>query len=146
MVIPSLLIVILILNFKFDLSKESFTSNTFEIIIKYGKIGVYMTIIKCVLSLITFVLTITERKRLIYELESSPLTIIDETLTEELYNNVINLSKHPDDKSLIKEYMKLKESQANKTSRTYDSSRLNESQNEINKKNSINQNQAFTDS
>lgn len=41
------------------------------------------------------------------EFEASPLTSVDENLTEELYKNIIQQCKNPEDNELVVEYKKI---------------------------------------
>lgn len=67
----------------------------------------YTNCIKSFLYVITGIFTIVERKSLIREVGSAPLSVVDESLTEDLYQNIIQQSKHPNDEKLISEYNRL---------------------------------------
>lgn len=62
---------------------------------------------RTILYLINIVLTLWERKIIYTEIKTSPLSIIDESLTEDLYNNIIQQGKNPDDNELKNEYRRL---------------------------------------
>jgi len=64
--------------------------------------------------LLSFILTICERKNLLKEIDTAPLTFIDESLTEELYQNIINQSKNPNNKNFIAEFNRLNENREKK--------------------------------
>lgn len=70
----------------------------------------FVNCLKTILYLFTAILTLIERKNLKDEIKLSPLTVIDESLTEELYKNIILQSKNPDDIKLLVEYRRLTES------------------------------------
>ena len=60
------------------------------------------------LYLITAVLVLVERNRIKTDIQNSPLLYIDDTLTEEIYNNIIQQGKSPGDTLLVLEYNRLK--------------------------------------
>ena len=61
------------------------------------KIFDYLTMIKALFYLFSFVMVCFMRKVIIRDYESSPLLIVNESLTEELYNDIIYQSKHPEE-------------------------------------------------
>lgn len=54
-----------------------------------------------ILIVLDILLTIRSRNDILNELDESPLSYIDDTLTEELYKNIIKLAKAPENKKLI---------------------------------------------
>jgi hypothetical protein len=67
----------------------------------------YITFAKISLYLITLVFTCQEKKYLTEEIQASPLTSVDENLTEELYKNILQQSKNPEDNNLIEQFQKI---------------------------------------
>ena len=67
----------------------------------------YLTFIKISLYLITLIFTCQEKKFLTDEIESSPLIVVDENLTEELYKNILQQSQNPEDNKLIEQFRKI---------------------------------------
>jgi hypothetical protein len=67
----------------------------------------YIILSKIAIYLITTIITCRERKILTTEIEASPLINVDETLTEELYKNILQQSKNPEDNELVKQYRKI---------------------------------------
>jgi hypothetical protein len=67
----------------------------------------YFSFAKSFLYLLSAILTILQRRRLMRALQNSPLLEIDDTLTEEIYRNIIQQSKNPDNPILLEEYKKL---------------------------------------
>lgn len=59
----------------------------------------YLMVVKSLFYLFSFVMVCFMRKVIIRDFESSPLLIVDDSLTEELYNDIIQQSKHPDESS-----------------------------------------------
>lgn len=59
----------------------------------------YLMIVKALFYLFSCIIVCLMRKVIIRDYESSPLLIVDESLTEELYNDIIQQSKHPDENS-----------------------------------------------
>lgn len=57
------------------------------------------------LNLILVILTIIERNDIFYELNTSPLSQVNEKITEALYKNIISQSQNPEDQALINEYL-----------------------------------------
>ena len=70
----------------------------------------YISFVKSFLYLATGIITIYERKKLLREIKNSPLLLIDDSLTEEIYQNIIQQSKFPDNPVLIEEYRRLLDS------------------------------------
>jgi len=66
-------------------------------ILSIFKIFDYLMIIKALFYLFSFVVICFMRRVIIRDYESSPLLIVDESLTEELYNDIIQQSKHPEE-------------------------------------------------
>lgn len=64
---------------------------------------------KIILYLLTTVITCREIRILTSEIEASPLFIVDENMTEELYKNILQQSKNPDDNELVQQYHKISE-------------------------------------
>lgn len=75
--------------------KDSYNEDALKITL-YEKIFKIIMMSKALLYLISFVLIYFVRKNLIDDLESSPLLRVDDSLTEEMYNEIIHKSKHPD--------------------------------------------------
>jgi hypothetical protein len=98
-----------------DTNTDSIDLKNLIYLINYAKSSFY---------LITAILTLFERKKLVEEIDSSPLSCIDECLTEDLYKNIISQSKNPDDHQLIEEYKRLTINNRN-TNKTYNN--VNES-------------------
>ena len=62
----------------------------------------------CILcTIITITLSIIERHSLIKQISNTPLSQIDDKLSEELYKNIISQSVNPNDKKLEEEYIRL---------------------------------------
>ena len=78
--------------------KEINANKDIILIINYAKTSLY---------LLSAILTVIERRNLLQEVNASPLTAIDESLTEELYQNIIQQSKHPNDDKLLEEFKRL---------------------------------------
>jgi hypothetical protein len=78
-----------------------------EIIIDLKEIIYYFSFAKSFFYLATAILTIYERNRLMKNIKNSPLCDIDDTLTEDIYNNIIQQCKNPDNHILLEEYKKL---------------------------------------
>jgi hypothetical protein len=76
-------------------------------IIDLKEIIFYFNFAKSFLYLFTAVLTILERRKLNIEINQSPLLDVDDTLTEDIYRNIIEQSKNPGDPELLDEYKKI---------------------------------------
>lgn len=102
-----------------------------------------LLIVKSLFYILTAVGVNSERKILIDEIENAPLMRVDETLNNDLYKNILEQSKYPDDHSLVLEYKRLTIS--NKSNNK--SSKVEESHNETRSGNShiINYGQGLTD-
>jgi hypothetical protein len=87
----------------------------------------YTNCIKSFLYIMSGIFTIVERKNLMREIGSAPLSIVDESLTEDLYQNIIQQSKHPNDPKLIADYKRLTLSKPKISCRSYPSNTLDES-------------------
>lgn len=70
-------------------------------------VGFYINLVKSVLYLISGLITIRERNELLKEMKASPLLRIDESLSAEIYQNILMQSKNPDDPELAHEYRRL---------------------------------------
>jgi hypothetical protein len=57
--------------------------------------------------IMTTFITISERNKLIKEINTSLYSVVDETLTQDLYKNIIEQSKHPNDYKLYAEFKRL---------------------------------------
>ncbi len=79
-----------------DKLKEIHEKQATQILIIYG-IFDYLTIIKALFYLFSFVIVSFTRRVIIRDYENSPLLIVDESLTEELYKDIIHQSKHPEE-------------------------------------------------
>ena len=98
-----------------------------KIIVDLKGILFYIAFTKSFLYGITAVLTIYERRKLIREIKNSPLLGIDDSLTEDIYKNIIQQSQHPDNPELVEEYKRLVTARRNTGSAV-----MNESTNAIN--------------
>ena len=78
-----------------------------EEISELKKLTLYANCAKSVLYFFSCIFTAVERKNLIKEVDSAPLSIVDESLTEELYQNIIQQSKYPNDEKLIADYQRI---------------------------------------
>jgi hypothetical protein len=98
-------------------------------IIQIREILYYFSFAKSFLYVLSAILTILQRRKLMRALEDSPLLDIDDTLTEEIYRNIIQQSKHPDNPILLQEYKKLIEERRKmtqiKTANSQETSSLN---------------------
>lgn len=77
---------------------------------KFDEIDLTCFVINCVSilsTIITIALTIIERHSLLKQLSNTPLSQIDDKLSEELYKNILSQSINPNDKKLEEEYMRL---------------------------------------
>jgi len=63
--------------------------------------------LKIIFAFINIIFGIMEKNQLNQDINSCPLNNIDDFITEDLYNNILNMSKNPNDISLISEYNKL---------------------------------------
>ena len=69
-----------------------------------------LIITKCVCAFFYFITIITSvvlRKSILKESEKAPLALIDETLTEYMYKNILSQGKNPNDANLVAEFNKL---------------------------------------
>jgi hypothetical protein len=57
-----------------------------------------------------------DRRKLIREIKNSPLLVIDDSLTEDIYKNIIQQSQHPDNPELVEEYKRLVKARSNTAS------------------------------
>ncbi len=83
--------------------KPSFGANDITIL-EYREYIFYITITKCVIYLITAIFMYLELRNINTEIKSSPLLHIDDLLTEEIYQNIIEQSKFPNNVKLIQDY------------------------------------------
>ena len=77
---------------------------------KFDEIDLTCFVINCVSilsTIITIALTIIERHSLLKQLSNTPLSQIDDKLSEELYKNILSQSINPNDKKLEEEYVRL---------------------------------------
>ena len=87
--------------------------NFFELFESQNKIQITEIIIitinslKCLFGTISVILCCIERNQIIKDLKDSPLNLIDESITESLYKNIIGQSQSPGDPKLTKEYKNL---------------------------------------
>jgi hypothetical protein len=109
LVIPLLIWILYLVDFLNDRTHDMKT------LIPYGMLRVMD--LKQIIFILSFIksgfyfssafVTIYQRKMILKELNQSPLACIDETLTEEIYKNIIDQSKNPDDNTLKTEYKRL---------------------------------------
>lgn len=69
-----------------------------------------LIITKCVCAFFYFITIITSiilRNHILKESEKAPLALIDETLTEDMYKNILSQGKNPNDAKLVEEFDKL---------------------------------------
>ena len=69
-----------------------------------------LIITKCVCDFFYFITIITSiilRNHILKESEKAPLALIDETLTEDMYKNILSQGKNPNDAKLVEEFDKL---------------------------------------
>jgi hypothetical protein len=78
-----------------------------KIIVDVKAILLYIAFTKSFLYVITALLTIYDRIKLIREIKNSPLLGIDDNLTEDIYKNIIQQSQHPNNPELLEEYKRL---------------------------------------
>jgi hypothetical protein len=98
--------------------KDSEMANDIKIL-EYKDTVFYISFTKSFLYILTSVLMLLERKQIKTEIENSPLLDINDMLTEEIYQNIIEQSKSPEDNKLIEDYRKLMENQkTNKLSKS----------------------------
>ena len=76
------------------------------------------------LLLLNFLLCACFLIKLIREVEESPLNYVDETITEEMYNNILSQCLNPDDKKLKLDFQKKLENRKSEVSRMSRLSRL----------------------
>ena len=76
------------------------------------------------LILLNFLLCACFLIKLIREVEESPLNYVDETITEEMYNNILSQCLNPDDKKLKLDFQKKLENRKSEVSRMSRLSRL----------------------
>ena len=63
--------------------------------------------VSLLLLLISVVLSIIERNQIINEYTNTPLSQINENISEELYKNILSQSVNPNDKKLEEEYKRI---------------------------------------
>ncbi len=81
--------------------------------VKLGKNLLFIiTCFKIIFRFINIIFIIKEKNKLNQEIKSSPLNNIDDFISEDLYYNIIKMSKNPNDMSLIKDYEKLSKRQS----------------------------------
>jgi hypothetical protein len=78
-------------------------------IIDLKEIIYFLNFGKSALYTLTAILTIFERRAIRREIKDSPLLEIDENLTEEIYKNILQQSKNPNDHDLLQTYRQLVE-------------------------------------
>ena len=69
-----------------------------------------LIITKCVCAFFYFITIITSiilRNHILKESEKAPLALIDETLTEDMYKNILSQGKNPNDAKLVEEFDKM---------------------------------------
>jgi hypothetical protein len=77
------------------------------IIVQMKDVNLYISFSKSFLYMISSLLTIFERRKMKREIKNSLLLVIDDNLTEEIYQNIIQQSKNPDNPELVEEYKRL---------------------------------------
>ena len=109
LIIPSIFWLLFIIDVLYENGNDMKSIKPSEIkeIYDLKEIAYYISCIKSVFYLVSALLTILERSALVIEIKASPFSCIDESLTEELYNNILRQSKNPEDESLISEYKRL---------------------------------------
>ena len=81
--------------------------------VKLGKNLLFIiTCFKIIFRFINIIFIIKEKNKINQEIKSSPLNNIDDFISEDLYHNIIKMSKNPNDISLIKDYEKLSKRQS----------------------------------
>ena len=81
--------------------------------VKLGKNLLFIiTCFKIIFRFINIIFIIKEKNKINQEIKSSPLNNIDDFISEDLYYNIIKMSKNPNDMSLIKDYEKLSKRQS----------------------------------
>lgn len=81
--------------------------------VKLGKNLLFIiTCFKIIFRFINIIFIIKEKNKINQEIKSSPLNNIDDFISEDLYHNIIKMSKNPNDMSLIKDYEKLSKRQS----------------------------------
>ena len=63
--------------------------------------------------IITIITSIILRNHILKESEKAPLALIDETLTEDMYKNILSQGKNPNDAKLVEEFDKMFNENAN---------------------------------
>ncbi len=101
-------------------------------ILELKNIIFYISFVKSFFYITTSFISIYERRKLKRELKNSPLLEIDDNLTEEIYKNIIQQSKNPDNLELIEEYKRLISLRASSNNTIITPSNLNDSINAIN--------------
>jgi hypothetical protein len=76
-------------------------------ILEYKEVIFYISIMKSFLYFLTAILIFMERNQIKTEIKNSPLMDIDDMLTAEIYENIIEQSKSPEDNKLLDYYKKL---------------------------------------
>jgi len=74
---------------------ENLSDPEAEKIISIIKIFDYFMLVKSIFYLFSFIMVCYVRRIIIRDYESSPLLNVDDSLTEELYNDIIRKSKEP---------------------------------------------------
>lgn len=81
--------------------------------VKLGKNLLFIiTCFKIIFRFINIIFIIKGKNKINQEIKSSPLNNIDDFISEDLYHNIIKMSKNPNDISLIKDYEKLSKRQS----------------------------------
>lgn len=94
-----------------DCTLGSINSEDIDSIHYWKEILFYLCTAKTSLYLFTSILILRERSMIQQEIEQSPLTNIDQNLTEALYMNIIEQGKNPSNKQLKAAYIKLVQEQ-----------------------------------
>ena len=63
-------------------------------------------IIQIIIIFLNFISSLYERKKIVEEIEESPLNYVDETITEDMYKSILSQCLNPEDKKLKKEFKK----------------------------------------
>ena len=69
-----------------------------------------ITFLKIIFGILSVIFGICENNILLKEIESYPLNNIDDEITEDLYKNIILMSKEPNNSSLQRQYNQLRKS------------------------------------
>jgi hypothetical protein len=79
---------------------------------------IYLNCAKSFMFLLTTFITISERNKLMKEINTTLYSVVDESLTQDLYNNIIEQSKHPNDYKLYAEFKRLTKDRVSRINNT----------------------------